>query len=418
VAIDAVKSRYTRISTLADLMVQVESHFRLTDPYVIEVVFAVLATVTMPGDPAWTFLVGPPSSLKTEIVRWFRGLPKVYTTSRLTPHSLVSGLKGGDSLLPQLDGKVLMIKDFTAILEMDRKAREEIFAQLRDAFDGYYEGHFGSIGKLSFVSHFSVLAAVTSAIEEYYSVQSFLGPRFLKARVPALDGFDKSVEEGGREDELRRLFSGLVEKIAASIGPDDWRRVSFSRVLDLKPIVQHLALGRTHVSRSDGFISQVPEPEMLPRLTKQLKKLAIGRAVLYGRTEVDESDIAFLRRIAHDTLPRNRAAIIDALGTPCRVESLVRDVHLPKSTLYRHLEELMALGLVDTDGAAAATYSCPATPHFYGKGGPSIPKEVGGAGVPPRDQLQVRLSWLRSMGFDDSDPAVSRLRQLLSGPGG
>jgi DNA-binding transcriptional ArsR family regulator len=124
---------------------------------------------------------------------------------------------------------------------------------------------------------------------------------------------------------------------------------------------------------------------MLPRLTKQLRKLAVGRAILFGRTEVDGNDLEFIRRVAIDTLPLNRARILEALCTPGTAEEIGQRVRLPPSTVYRHLEDLEALDLVSGDsgkprlfhlwGAAAVVV----TPHTRGKTAEShFPKGVGG----------------------------------------
>lgn len=392
VAVSQVVAHNTRGMAWNAIIGESAAHFNLSDLYVLEFVFSTLAALPIPGDPIWGFIVGPPAGLKTEVLRWLNGLPAVYTTSRLTPHSLVSGLKDGQSLLPKLDGKTLVIKDFTTILEMDRKAREEIFAQLRDAFDGYYEGFYGSVGQVSYEAHFNVLAAVTPAIEEYYSVQSFLGPRFVKVRSPLCDGFDRSLKDTGDEPAIRDWLSKLARRLTDSIPPDAWRGVDASRLPRIRPIVEALAVGRTHIMRTEGAIAQVPEPEGVPRLAKQFKKLAIGRALLYGRTEIDDSDLGFLRRVAIDTLPSVRSRILTALLTPGTVNNLSEEVRLPSRTIYRHLEDLEALGLVVSDGENSPrprTFWLDSralhlvTPHTDGETAGDSAKEVGGGeGVP------------------------------------
>lgn len=379
------------------LTLAAREEYDLHDPYVLEFIFTALVTVRMPGDPVWGFIVGPPSALKTEFLRWLYDLPLVYTLSRLTAHSLISGLKTGVSLLPELDGRVLVIKDFTTVLEGDRKAREEIFAQLRDSFDGYCEAFFGTIGKLSFRARFHVLAAVTPAIEEYWSVQSSLGARFLKVRVPLMDGFDRCLAHGGREEEIRLAFARRARAVVDHLDPRAWEGVRFDRVQELRPVVELLARGRTHVSRYDGQIASTPEPEMLPRLTKQLRKLAVGRAVLYGRMEVDGSDLEFTRRVAMDTLPATRSRILRALCLPSTVEQLRYTVRLPAATLYRHLEDLEALELVSGDGQKPETFRLcgvaaqVVTPHTREKmARDHLPKEVGGDQAAPAGEA---LSW-------------------------
>src|SRR2546426_2916419 len=139
--------------------------FRLSDVAALDVTLATVVTSDVPGDPLWSFLVGPPSSSKTEVLRPLdqSDIP-IYYLSTLTNHALVSGLKGGTSLLAKLHEKTLVVKDFTPVMEMSRDKRDEILGDLRDAYDGTYAKAFGTVGTLTYVSHFNFLAGVTNAI--------------------------------------------------------------------------------------------------------------------------------------------------------------------------------------------------------------------------------------------------------------
>ena len=321
--------------------------FNLRDPLPVEFIFATLATLDMPGEPIWGFLVAPPSSLKTELLRWLTHIPCVYTLSSLTSASLITGLKGARSLLPELDGKCLVVKDFTTVLDMRREPRDEIIGQLRDAYDGYASKFFGSVGKVGFSAHFHFLAGVTSAIEDYWSIQATLGPRFLKVRMPEDgSGFSTALANSGEEGRLREKYEGLALTIYKSFPRSAWKEVGTKALAEIEPIVEMVARGRTHVPRANGFISRRPEVEHLPRLTKVLRKLAIGRAILYGRAEVDATDVDFLFRVAVDSMLEVRAHILRELGQPVTFVDMTERLHLPRTTLERYLDDMEALDMI------------------------------------------------------------------------
>ena len=88
-----------------------------------------------------------------------------------------------EDLLPQLDGRVLIFKDFTTILEKGRDERREIIAQFREAYDGTFAKKLGTVDKtISYSSRFGLVAGVTPVIDKHWKVMQQLGERFLKVR--------------------------------------------------------------------------------------------------------------------------------------------------------------------------------------------------------------------------------------------
>src|SRR5947207_2882958 len=107
----------------------------------MDVALATIATGASEGEPVWFYIVGPPSSGKTEPLRAFKDLPSVFFLSSMSPNSLVSGFttKEEDTdLLPKLNGKTLLIKDFTVTLQMTASSRDALLGVLRDAYDGEF----------------------------------------------------------------------------------------------------------------------------------------------------------------------------------------------------------------------------------------------------------------------------------------
>jgi hypothetical protein len=106
----------------------------LTDPYVIDVVLGSAAANFLEEDALNLYLIGPSSYGKTEILRSLNGHPSIYPLSSLTPHTLVSGFKEEKpnpqkSLLirlQQMGVTMVVLKDFTTVLELRSEARQEI----------------------------------------------------------------------------------------------------------------------------------------------------------------------------------------------------------------------------------------------------------------------------------------------------
>jgi len=97
-------------------------------------------------------LISPSGGTKTEIVRNIKN-KDIYTLDSVTAHSFISGKIDKDDdgnpipvtgILKEIDGKILIIKDFTVLLGKRREDRDEIFSQLRSLYDGYIEFAFGT----------------------------------------------------------------------------------------------------------------------------------------------------------------------------------------------------------------------------------------------------------------------------------
>jgi len=172
-----------KVISLDDLKKSAHRFLKLEDDSIIDVAMAAYVANRFKSDPLWMFLTGPPSSAKTEILRAMEGHENVTLLSSLTPSTLISGktLKGGGnmSLLPKLDGKLLVIKDFGTVLTLYHEARSEIFSQLREVYDGQYSKAFGTGECISWKGKVGILAGVTPIIDKYMAVNAMLGERFL-----------------------------------------------------------------------------------------------------------------------------------------------------------------------------------------------------------------------------------------------
>jgi len=174
------------VPTIDELEAQVHRWLRLTDRDVFRLMLAAVAGHRVRDDSPWLLIVGPPSSVKTELLRMLSRTAGTVRLSSLTARTFASGLDtpGGEpSLLNRLTGEILVLKDFTTVLELAHDERQGVLAQLREIHDGQYDKYWGTGKALHWEGHVGFLAGVTPVIDQHHAVMGLLGPRFLLLRL-------------------------------------------------------------------------------------------------------------------------------------------------------------------------------------------------------------------------------------------
>ena len=304
---------------------------------------------------------------KTEVLRALNGHANVVLLSSLTPSTFISGksIKGkNQSLLPKLNGKLVVIKDFTTLLTQHREARAEIFSQLREIYDGQYAKAFGTGESVSWSGKLGIIAGVTPVIDKYMSVNQMLGERFLHYRVGDEDAFGVgccAFDHVLSEDKNRREFQESVGQFLSQF--DGNVSLSVEDMSGLRDRIVHLATfcahARSAVFRNpyDGTLQVMPQPEGPARLTKQFKMLALALAVVRGSPGVDDSVYEIVKKTARDTLPRLRLHLLETLWDlhlekphkMFRSKEVALAADVPTNTAKHNLENLALLRLVERD---------------------------------------------------------------------
>jgi len=331
----------------------------LPDTTVLDVIFGTVIANRLPGDPLWLFLVAPPGGTKTEILMTLSDAPKIYTTSSLTPHALVSGassVAGDPSLIPKLKDKVLVIKDFTTILNMNQTHRDEIFGILRDAYDGKTEKVFGNNVVRSYDSKFGIIAAVTPIIEQYTEEHASLGERFLRYYMPIVknphDIIRRAMSNVTQEDKMRKELKEISTKVLSThfdvipeIPPEIAEKIMY--------LAQWTSLMRGTITR-DKYTKEVthrPFTEVGTRLAKQFCKLVIGIAMFHRAKKVQLEYYEIIRDVALATVPSKleditRRMFKQGLDRVYNLEYLINKVGLPSMTIRRAMENLVMLKIL------------------------------------------------------------------------
>ncbi len=357
---------------LEEIKNAVKLFLHLDDNNVIDVVFAVYAANRLNADPLWLFVVGPPSTAKTEIISSLDGHPGIFLLSSLTPKTFISGKTSTSqtgtnfSLLPRLIGKTIIMKDFTTVLTQHRDHKSEIFSQLREIYDGRYCKAFGTGETIDWKGKIGLLAGVTPAIDAQMAVNQLLGERFLYYRMLTQNHTEAArmaIQRTSGSEAFRTHFKQTVCKFLSELDSID-PAILVDEGEFREPLINLATLcvhARSAVLRyRDQTLQSMPEPEGPARLVKQLSLLSKALAIVRGQTVVDLTIYEVVKKVSQDSLPRLRLIVLKSLWQMCCENQLAGDVNplwfrtkdiadrsgVPISTTKLQLEDLRLLNLI------------------------------------------------------------------------
>jgi len=350
----------------------------LKDSIVIDIV---LGTVTANqfenADPVNLYLIGPPSSAKTEILMSLQGNKHCYITSSLTSHTFISGFKDQAkgtqkkneySLLLRLQeqGKnILVFKDFTTVLGLSKDNQTEIISQIREIVDGYFKKDLGNKPTVEWKGKLGFMMGVTPVIDRFHTIHSQLGERFLSYRMDIGDAEDwekqsmRAFESCGVEAIIRPGVREMVTTFMEKFANPDINSIYFSKeiIQRMHYLAEFVGRGRAGISRDHYHnIECLPAIERTPRLIKQFKSILAGVAIIQGKSVINYGLLKIIRKIARDSIPQHRDTIIKALWDGYYVASsqsgigrseLADATGIPSTTIGRYLEDLQLIGVVE-----------------------------------------------------------------------
>ena len=377
-------SEWTKPPSLKELRDVFGKWLFLNDTDAIETVMAVHMSQIINGPPIWMFLVAPPGGAKTEVIGSLCLCDKTYMTSSLTPHALISGANFKNmpdpSLIPRLDGRVMVIKDFTSILSMRDADKDEIFGILRDAYDGKCGKVFGTGVERNYKSRFTVLAAVTPSIYDLSSQHQSLGERFLKfssghnlEHKSEREIIRRAIDNIHRDSEMKWQLADVVRSFI-----DERLKWADSLDLELYPSIDEdfkeklIYLGmfgarlRGTVSRDTyrhDIMTSRPSAEVGSRLGIQLAKFVKSLALVHKQKKCGKDQYRIVKKIVLDTIPQRVEDIVRTIVINCpkpgdaiTTQELSRITRYPLATVSRLLQDLHVLAIVKREGSSYRHY--------------------------------------------------------------
>jgi hypothetical protein len=351
------------MTSLPDVIAAFREQLWMPDPGMVEIVLGTVAANRLPGDPVWTWLVGPPSSGKSETLGSISRLPEVRRVSVFTEAGLLSGSpgdKGSGGLLFEIGERGLLVfNDLSVLLGEHGSTRPRIFGLMRELFDGELNRQLGTEGgqRLHWRGKLGLLGAVTEAVDVLDI--GLMGERIAYYRLPPIDVEEEhhtglfALENVGRQQEMRATIAETVEHFFADLvlpaeialpagaGQD--------RLVDLATIGTRC---RSPVVR-DSYrreIDLVPQPERVPRLLSELAQL---RAGLLAIGVPHDETWRLLAKVALDGMTGGRRRVLDTLtgrSLDRSTSAVAGFTGLPVTTARHHLQDLTAIGVVEQTG--------------------------------------------------------------------
>ncbi len=343
----------------------------LDDDNYIDVIFGVIYANRLDSRSVCLYLVGPPSSGKTEVLQALSASPdEVYAISKFKAPAFISGKILGvrekdPSILAKLHNKVMVIKDFTAMLNMRYDTLMEVIGLMRDSLDGSARQGFGTGNDKVYDIKYGCIAAVTNVIDRHRGVLADLGERFLTYRLPDTSKKEqyRRCQKASRNLRVSEKDTALKDAANSVLTGNRQKKASLSdqHRHDLIKVAGFVATARCHVARDrKSREPEIPTPEVATRLAKQLCDLAIGLAMAREKRVVTKAEIRLVQKTAIDSLSLKRIRLITTmLHTHPQwsdAASLAVILRFSLTTVTQWLEDLFLLDMVVKKMTAGAIH--------------------------------------------------------------
>lgn len=335
----------------------------------------------------WLLLVGVPSSGKTDLVRLIRDAEATYYLDNLTQNAFISGERPSKSnkvhdLLPLLDKRCLVIKDWTSIFSLDEKMTKKLLGDLVGIYDKEFTKFSSRRGNVSYKSAFSQLGCITPAtLNKHTNYMNMVGPRFLAYTMPpsSVADADTSYElifsEKNRseiEKEARKYTSSYLNQLSKekfiikplNKGTQDYLRVAAELMSNSRGIVILQSASFKNEAGDDVkyyeiLDVQVEEPW---RAIQQLISLAQYLTFVVGKDTVGVEELTTIKEVVISSMPADRSQALRSIknhGGILTAKELADISEKSARTSRRLLDELFALKVLDKNkgsGPVASDY--------------------------------------------------------------
>ncbi len=342
----------------------------------LKIMFATVLSTKATGEPLWIYIIGPAGCGKTMLLMSLDGSRKCIFRSNISSHALISGFKGSydPSLLPKLNGKCCIWKDFTEILSKKSYEKDDIYSTLRGAYDGHVIKSWGNNVIREYPDlHFSMLAGVTPAV--HGDKKASLGERFLKYEIYGArkENVEEQIHaairsmtfENQQRKELQQAAKSFLSREVDSV-PEIPRWV-IDRVVALAQIISLLRASSEREMFGDRSVLYKPASEVGTRLAKQLLKLGQFLALVMGREQVSYKEYKLMEKVGFDTSIKTHLEILKIImdNQGKATTTFISDkIMLSRSSVERQLHDLRLLGVLQkiqkktkTIGRAPIEYS-------------------------------------------------------------
>jgi predicted transcriptional regulator len=334
-----------------------KKYFHIEDTKRIDIVLATALSQKLEGIPIWLFIVGASGDMKSVQLNSLSG-KNVFILHNLTSKTLVNGYKDKNTfpdLAPELDNKIVVITDMAQILKLPPDEKGELWAQMRDLYDGLAGKISGQGSRAKYENlKITLIAGSTPAIDSQILIHQDLGTRELIYRTSGNKQKKKVMKQCFDNEEFeKKISTELKESTSIFLEQTNIKRKNIStKIYDT---LMEIALYITFMRASAEFDNYTNElrnevyPEEPTRIAKQLKRLYICLTSL-SKDYPEERAIAILWHIAKSSAFPLRIKIFEYLlknhDKELSTSSISNFLHIGKSTVKRETNILWNLNIL------------------------------------------------------------------------
>ena len=308
------------------------------------------------SSPLWLFLIGRSGDGKSEQIRAILSWKHSKMLSMLTPKTFVNGFPKVKDEIIFLNNSLLLTTDMSPMLTMNRDDKAEVFAQLRDLYDGYINKTFGTGKRCSYSNiFFTWIAGSTPLMDNQIIMNQSLGTRELVFRIPEVNdvtALKAKVRESIKKkevmrEELSRVTSEFLDNRFYQVHEitDDVYNV-------LSTEAEYLSMMRAE-AEVDAFTGELfsdVSAEQPTRVLEQLIKLYHSLMSL-DKDYSKERALRVIHQVVHGSSSQKRIKVFEYMVKNKELEFTLSHIasmlKIGKKTAYRELNILWNLGLVN-----------------------------------------------------------------------
>jgi hypothetical protein len=346
---------------LRDVHTTYKKWLSLEDMRRIDVMLAVALSRKLKGTKLWLIIVGPSGDGKSEQINALNdGGLNTKVIRNFTSKTLVNGNPKIPDLAPTLQDKILIISDFAPILKLHPNEKGEVWAQLRDLYDGF-AGKQSGLGKDAEYKDLNVtlVAGSTPVIDSQILIHQDLGTRELVWRTAHEDEYanDKLMEMCWKNEEFEEQMRFELKEVTNKfINECTIKPIKIPDEIKerLKIYCEYLRIMRSPAELDQGGeLRNIVYPEKPSRILKQLKRVFICLKSLDEEYTNDMCLSVIEHLIKSSSFPNrvnvlNKAIELHIEGKKEITQYLISEkLRIGRKTAYREMNVLWNLKLLN-----------------------------------------------------------------------
>lgn len=304
-------------------------------------------------------LIGASGDWKTEQLLALTDKKETKVIHQMSSKTLVNGFKNKKKypdLAPKLNNKMVLIYDMAQLLKLHPNEKAEVWAQLRNLYDGFAGKQSGQGIDIAYKDlNVTLLGASTPAIDTQLLIHQDLGTRELLWRCENSEKVtiaDKIWINEPFEDLMRLEMNEITNKFLDGVEYDEEMMVHPDVQLFLENQAIKLAYLRA-VAQIDSYSGELLGkviPEKPTRVLKQLKRVYVGLKCL-SPDYPDSRTFEIIEHLVKSSGNPLRWSVINFLKSCSNVSTnkVAECLRVGVKTAYRELNLLWNLGVVCRD---------------------------------------------------------------------